>query len=197
MSRFRQIVRGIAARHKVELPLPGGGSDVVAVRPLNDIDDSRIDDAALEYAKEHGVSEDHAKPGNGIYDRAHALHTLLIACSDPDSPDEAPVPYFESIAEIQAGLDRDRIAILLAAQQIHQERCSPRALTMSGDDVFVTMFELATSEDERPFVRLQPGMQWILLRTLAALVLNSQELKSAFTSEVSVGFAGVTRKMDS
>jgi len=194
VSRFADIALGTSARKVVDLPLPNGTSDRVAVRVFNDIDDSRVDDAALAYAKDHGVAEELAKPEHPIYDRGHALNTLLLGCSDPDSPDDAPVPYFASVTEIQAGLDRDRIAILLAAQAIHQEQCSSRKLTMAGDEVFATLLDVATSEDARPFLRLHPGYAWILLRSTASLVCSSPDLSSSYTSQVVLTSNGLRAK---
>lgn len=176
MGRFQQIAKGTRARHTVEVPLPNGETMRVAVRALLDAEDDEIDVAAREYAKARDV--DDPKPGNTVYDRGHALHTLLRSCSDPDSPDESPVPFFANVEEIRAGLDRDRIQYLITAQQVWQDKCAPQQLQLSGDEFVAKVVEVATSEDERPFLRMRPGLQWIFMRTLAGQCMSSPELKS-------------------
>ncbi len=176
MGRFQQIAKGTRARHTVELPLANGDATRVAVRPLLDAEDDEIDVAARAYAKARDVED--PKPGNTIYERGHALHTLLLACSDPDSPDSDPAPFFANVEEIRTGLDRDRIQYLLTAQQVWQDQCAPQQLQLSGDDFIAKVVEVATSEDDRPFYRMRQGLQWIFMRALAVQCLNSPELKS-------------------
>jgi hypothetical protein len=173
MARFSEISRGTLARHVEELPMANGNVERVAVRPLLDCDDDEIETNALAYAKARGAVD--PKAGNPLYDRGIALHTLLIACSDPDSPDDAPRPFFDSVEQIQRGLDRDRIAWLIAAQQVWEDKCSPRQLSMTANEFIAHVMEVAVSEDERPFLRLRPGLQWILLRTLARQHVASLE----------------------
>lgn len=195
MGRFHQIAKGTRARHPVPLPLPTGETATVAVRALLDAEDDEIDVAAREYAKARGVED--PKPGNTVYERGHALHTLLLACSDPDSPDENPAPFFSSIEEIRQGLDRDRIAYLLTAQQVWQDKCAPQQLQLSGDEFIAKVVEVATSEDERPFLRMRPGLQWIFMRTLAGQCMNSPELKSLSGSASVTSSSSTTRPLDS
>jgi hypothetical protein len=150
------------------------------VRVLDDADDTAIDEAAGAFAKKHGGE---AREGDPQYDRGRALHTLLRACIDKDSPEEAQAPFFDGgLVQVQT-LNRDTIAYLLAAQEVWQDQCSPRKLKLSGEEVLQHLVEVATSEDERPFVRLRPGLQWILLRSTAKLALASPELRSLFSSD--------------
>jgi hypothetical protein len=176
MPRFRDIARGTRGRHPVDLPLASGEVTNVAVRALLDDEDEEIDRLAREHAKKLGVED--PKPGNTLYDRAFARFTILLSYSDPESPDEAPVPFFSSEEEIRLGLDRDRIAYLFEAQQIWQDRCAPQQLTLTGDEFVAKVVEVATSEDERPFLRMRPGLRWIFMRTTAAQCMSSLELKS-------------------
>jgi hypothetical protein len=178
MGRFSQIARGTLARHVGELPMPNGQIEKIAVRPLLDDDDDQIETQALAYATQRGVAD--PKAGHPIYDRGVALYTLLLACSDPDSPDGAPVPYFDNIEQIRTGLDRHRIAWLLAAQQVWEDTCSPRTLKMSPNEFVAHIMEVAVSKDEAPFLRLRPGLQWILLRTLAKQYISSPEPRSLY-----------------
>lgn len=180
MGRFADIAKGTLARHVAELPLAGGQLVRVAVRPLLDWDDNEIDAKALEFARKHGV--DDPKPGQPIYERAIALYTLLLACSDPDSPDDAPVSFFDSVDQIQKHVDRDRIAWLMGVQQTWEDRCSPRQLKLSPDEFVQRVGEVALAEDEDPFVHMRPGLQWAFTRTLCGLFMNSPELKSLYIS---------------
>jgi hypothetical protein len=185
MGRFSEIAKGTLARHVVELPLANGVVTKVAVRPLLDWDDNEIDAQALVFARKHGVED--PKPGQPIYERAVALYTLLLACSDPDSPDNAPVPFFDSVEQIQKGVDRDRIAWLMGAQQVWEDRCSPRQLKMTPDEFIHKVGEVALTESEDPFLGMRPGMQWDFTRTLCGLFMSSPELKSLYTSLSSSG----------
>ncbi len=176
MGRFQQIAKGTRARHVVELPLANGETIRVAVRALLDDEDEEIDRLAREHAKRLGVED--PKPGNSLYDRAFARFTLLLSCSDPESPDEVPAPFFANEEEIRLGLDRDRITYLFEAQQVWQDRCAPQQLQLSGDEFIAKVVEVATSEDERPFLRMRQGLRWIFMRTLSAQCMSSLELKS-------------------
>lgn len=178
MANFASIAKGIRARHIVDLPLADGVVTKVSVRALTDAEDDEIETEALAYAKTRKVED--PKAGDPIYDRGVAVHTLLLACSDPDSPDASPVPFFSDVEEIQHGLDRDRIAWLLSAQQIWQDKCSPRQLNLSPDEFVERITEVAVSKDEGPFLRMRPGLQWICMRILAVQWWNSPGPKSLF-----------------
>jgi hypothetical protein len=176
MGRFRDIARGARARRTVEFPIATGEPVKVAVGVLLDGADEEIDRLSREHAKKLGVED--PKPGNSIYDRAADRFTLLLSCTDPESPDEAPVPFFASEEEIREGLDRDRIAYLVTAQAVWQDQCSPRQLKLTTDEFISKVVEVATSPDDRPFYLMRPGLQWIFMRTLAGQCMNSPELKS-------------------
>jgi hypothetical protein len=175
--RFADIKKGQGARRDVDLTLADGQVVRAAVRVLLPEDDDTIETQALAYAKERGVES--PAPGDPIFRRGVALHTLLLACIDPESPDEAPAPFFDSVEQIESALDRDRIARLYAAQIAHQHRCSPRGLHIGSNEAVRELFEAATPEDERPFVRLRHGLQRTFKRRTASLPSTSRARRSA------------------
>jgi hypothetical protein len=180
MARFKDLTKQRPPRHVFDLAMPDGSVVPVAVRTLLNTDDDAIDTAAVEYARSRKAES--AREGDPIYDRGRTLYTLLLACSDPDSPDEEPVPFFSSVDEIRTGLDRDRLAYLLAAQQWWQDQHSGRARSLKPYEALQKAAEIATSSDPRPFLELSPGLLWSVLRALGGYVLAHAQAEATAPS---------------
>ncbi len=196
MATWAQIRKGTRARRRVPLPLgtgpiaikigPGGvlaveapteGVVQVGLRPLTSGEQADIMTRARADAIARGVSD--PKPGVPIYDLAEMEHTLLLACLDPDSPQDAPRPLFASIEEIRTDPDLggDRIAYLFELFQQFQEECSPQRRHMSLEETMAAMLLLGGEGEEearRFFESLGPGLRWICMRTLGLLLRTSR-----------------------
>lgn len=140
----------------------------VALRARTVADDDAIETAAMVYAVQRGV--DVPRAGNSIYERGLALHTLLITCSDPESPDETPAPFFQGIDEISSGLDHDRIELLVAAQALWQDQCGARKRSLMPSEVLDKAQEIAAATTEQPYIEMSPGLQWSMLHALSKIV---------------------------
>lgn len=190
MSRFSLILKGTKATNPVDLPLDGGTSAKLLVRPLNGREVGECvararSFAVAELAKEAERCGQDAKAipepreGDRLYDFGYMLAALLFGCLDSE---DARVPFFASVDEILDGLDVDRIALLYEAQQAWQEQCAPRPKGMDGRGYIDMISALASEEDddaESPFFKLPRSTQLTFLRTLTrqfatSLVRNSQ-----------------------
>lgn len=188
MPTFADIALGSLARRPITVVDPRAGEMSFHVRYLDDTDDDLIEQGAEKFALARGATmpiqgtplpsgaAQNPWRGNAHYERGYVLHTLLIASVDPDSSQEQPKPFFRTIEQIQK-LHPDTIAQICLAQRIFQSDMSPSLSEISGHDLLPRIVEIAISEDERPFVRLAPSLQWILVRTLAVLVLSSHGSK--------------------
>jgi hypothetical protein len=205
MSRWQQIRQGTRARHKVVLPLGGaplpridvspegailagpaeGRSVEIALRPLASGEQAEI----LRLARADAVAGGIESPRNGdpLYDLAEMEHTLLLCCVDPDSPQDAPRPFFASIGEIRSSPDlgHDRIAYLFEQFQQFQDECSPQRRHVDLEEMMVAMLELG-GEDEgsarRFFELLGPALRWIFVRSMAVQLRTSPTDKLPFSS---------------
>ncbi len=167
MSRFSEIAKGARQIDEVELPLPGIETPVkVGLRVLLSNDDDAILKSARDHAISAGVSD--PKDGNPIYDVALARATIALACVDLASPDKK-TPFFESADEVRTGLDRDRIGLLFARQQLWQDRCSPSSREMGSEQFIAKVLEIAGAEDDerRPFDSMRPALHESFTRSLA------------------------------
>ena len=187
MATFSQIAKGRLARKGVELPLAGttldsstgawvGESARVDVRVLTGTEQL----AALERARAKSLAAGVADPGDGepIYDLALVVETILLACVDPDSPDDAPRPYFASADEILKSplLTRDHLAFLFESAIAWQDECSPRLFTMSVEDCERAVQRLSHADlpdVQRFLLRTRPGMLASLLHFMAVRLSNS------------------------
>jgi hypothetical protein len=192
MATFGQIAKGKRARKRITFPLLAGTSadgaadarvevDLVV---LTGIEEADVLAKARTFAKERGV--DDPRDGQPIYDLAQWVHTLAIACVDPDSPEDAPRPFFEGGAAQILGselLGRDVISYLYEHQQAWQDQVSPRARTIGPAELVAHVVEIAASEDPTPFLRLAPVLRWSLHRSMAVALLSSPMLKSLLSSD--------------
>jgi len=196
MARFSQIVRGVRARRRVLLPLgdapafqpdldaaglpvavPSPGSVSVDLRPLTSGEQADVLARATADAKSRGVMD--PRDGNPIYDLAEMEHTLALCCLDPDSPDDAPRPFFDGgVEQIRSSPDlgRDRIVYLFEQHQLYQDECAP-SLRKINPTEFIASLGILGGDDDRTaqdfFGSMGPGLRWICLRTLARLARTS------------------------
>lgn len=184
MAKFGDIALGSLARRPVTVTDPRAGEMSFHVRYLDDTDDDQIEQGAEAFARARGASvppqgaplssgaAQNPWRGNAHYERGYVLYTLFVACVDPDSPQSNPESYFRTIEEVQK-LHPDTITQMYLAQRIFQSDLSPNISDIAGKDLFAHIVSIAISDDERPFVRLAPSLQWTLVRTLAVLCIAS------------------------
>lgn len=173
--KFSQIVKGKRAVKPISFPMSDGVEATCVVRPLLGYEDVEVLEKAREFAIAKGVAE--PEDGNPIYERGRWVNTLLLGCCDQEAPEE---PYFESADQILSNLGLDHIALVFELHQVWQDECSPRKVSLTGDEYIKSVVEMATAEasDELPFVRWRPALRESWVRTSARLLLTSPELKS-------------------
>lgn len=188
MAKFGAIALGSLARKPITVDDPRAGEMALHVRYLDDSDDDVIEQGAEAFARARGATEPaQAKPlpsgaaqnpwrGNAHYERGFVLHTLFVSCTDPDSIQEKPEPYFRTIEEVQK-LHPDTINQIYLRQRMFQSELSPSITDIAGQDLLAHIVSICISEDERPFARLAPNLQWILVRILCVLLLSLQGTK--------------------
>ncbi len=126
-----------------------------AIRLLPSSDTRAAATQAREYAKKYGVSD--PKPDDVLYLRGLWANTLLLACVDPDSPHESPVPYFDSAEQIERLLDDSRVALIYQAWRDHQLEHAPATDDLPPEQVVQLVVASADEwraggDPERPFV---------------------------------------------
>jgi hypothetical protein len=181
MARFAQVAKGGLARQRVEVALIDGTTWAVDVVPLIGEHEADVLVGARAFAKARGVEE--PKAGVELYELGLWVHTLLVACLDPDEPTKA-VRAFDSVEQMldrTTGLDRDRIAFLFEAQQRHQDACSFRKRGLSMAEYIQAVVEHAVAEEDPaalPFEQWQPATRRSFVRFLAHQVTLLWNLKS-------------------
>ncbi|RYE77944.1 MAG: hypothetical protein EOO74_06085, partial [Myxococcales bacterium] len=205
MARWADVRAGTRARRRVFLPLGATAAPMPKVAPDGTVEMPPPDPDAIPLdlrilapgetadvlkraradAVDAGVPD--PKDGNPIYDLAEMEHTLLLACTDVDSPLDAPRPFFDSIEQIRSEprLDRERIAYLHAMQQRWQAECSPHLRNASAEETQGALLALGVlPEDEsmRFFDSLGPGLQWTYTRILALRHVTSLTPRSPTSS---------------
>lgn len=200
MPTFGQLAKGKRARKTIKFGFGGARIDpgtgewdagdggtvtTLDVRPINPIDHTLIVERARAFAISKGVVD--PKDGDELYENARILHTLVIACVDKDSPEDAPRPFFEGgfeqLHESELLLP-DHLGYLYEQQQLWQDTCSPR-FTNQTPGQFMAGVMKAAGGDESFFVGARPGMRWDFTRTLAAAYLNLTTQKSPTSSDSS------------
>ncbi len=208
MARFSDIQKGKRARRVVAFPMPntrcpllaplpeleaaraatesGGAASVapddephlVALVVLTDEEDGHVDELARAAAIKAGVAD--PKPNEPIYDRAVMVHTLLLGCVDPDSPDNAPVPFFSSVDQIRKNMSSEQIVHLFVQHEHWQDEVSPRDKHGSPEAFYQWLAGVAESESPSDFFELVGrATLWRYVRTLINLLGLSQTDKSA------------------
>ena len=175
--KFATVQKGIRAERRVTLP-GFEGAPALLLRPLNGLEEEDVLRQAFEYARRPGNEKPDAS--DELYELGVMLHTLAISCLDTDSPQDARTAFFDGgIDQIRLELPRDTIHYLYQQHSLWQDECSPYVRRLSLDEVYAKALEVASSEDDSPFTSLSPATRWIFTRTLATLLLDSRELKSA------------------
>lgn len=177
MARFAQIQRGTRARRPVEISMGAGEAPLrCEVRALSAVEDAEVLEMAAAFAEKRGVKGQ--LDGNPIYDLGRAVHTLLHACVDQESPADAPVRYFASADEILGGLDRERIAFLYELQQAFQDECAPMPAELPPEEYLNLIFQAegVPPGGVLPFERLRPATRRNCERFMVGLSLTSLKL---------------------
>lgn len=183
MARFAQVAKGAAARHAVEVVLLDGTAWRVDVVPLVGEAEADVLVGARTFAKAHGL--DDPKRGDELYELGIWVHTLLVACLDPDEQAK-PVRAFDSVEQILdrgTGLDRDRIAFIFEAQQRHQDACSFRKRGLDQGEYIQAVVEHAFADEdaeELPFELWQPATRRSFVHSMAKHLMSLDEGKSLF-----------------
>lgn len=182
MAKFKDVAEGQLARRAVEFPLPSGRLVTVAVVPLFGESEAEILAAARAYAQAHGVPD--PKKGDELYEFGIWVHTVVRGVVDPDSPADAPQPFFDGgVAQIldpRSGLGREWIALLFEAQQAWQDELAPRPKEMGAVEFLqhiMTIVE-APPRAELPFFRWRRVLQDSFLRTLCKTLFAPHPGKS-------------------
>lgn len=194
MGTFAKVAAGPRSRRTIDLPLPGArvnletgawDGDVVKVdvRPLRPDEHVLVLDRARAFAKKHGVEE--PDDGHELYERGKIIHTLAIACIDPESSKEDPKPFFDGGAEqILASeiLTPEVLAYLYDQQTAYQDECSPLLKSMSPAEFTASVLLMAGQEQPDFFVSMRPGMRWSFTRSMANQLAGSMTRESLSTS---------------
>lgn len=162
---------------------PGAPDDhiLVDLRVLTGAEESLVLQKAREHALEHGVSD--PKDGEPLYEVGKMVWSLSLGILDHDSPENDPKLFFDGGAkQILDEVDGDLIAFLFTRWEIWQGECSHQLGSLSGPQFWEQIVKVTVSNDDLPFSQMRRTAQWVLLRTMGALWLNSPEAKSHFIS---------------
>lgn len=203
MGRFKKHLQGIRPRKTVILPFLGasfdmktaewsGPIDKVDLRPLGPDEYDLVLARAAKFVKDHG-----REPGedeNELYERGKIVHTLAIACIDPDEPTDSVEPgkYFESWEEIHTAksLTPEILDYLIHQQRCWQDEVSPLRRNMSEEDYIDGVRKLAEGELDF-FLYMRSGMQLSfalsMARQLSRLMKNESPTSSSPAASGSPG----------
>lgn len=158
---------------------PGRTEFVIGLRVTTPGEQELIAVRANEYAAERKIDPAFRNERNPVYSLGYSLNLLAVTCVDPDGDPKNPRSFWgdtidEAIDTIRhcEHMSRDSLLYLAEQQDSWQDAVSPQAKTLSPDQLFALMEEVATSPDASPFLDLRPGMQWQLLRFINGLYLN-------------------------
>ena len=180
--RFAQLLKGSLARRAVEITI-GDTKQTVDVRPLNAFEIAGVLQRAKAFAAARGADADES---SSIYELGLHIETLAVAVVDHDSPEDKPVPFFDSVTQLLESelLTPEHIAFLYAHYETWADDCSPRDKELGPAD-FMRLIALSAGGDMSPFCSLRPGTQWASFRSLASLYLRSLTDKSSDTAHSS------------
>ena len=167
------------AEHPGEEPL--GNEIEIGLRVLSGIELTDILEAAREFAKKRGV--DKPEPTDPLYDLGMSVHTLALACVDPDHPDpDSPDALFfdGGVDQILASphLGRDGITYLREMHETWQDLCAPQAKKLDIAEFDIALDEIASSGGLPFYYSLGPAVRWNLTHTMAVLLSTARTLKS-------------------
>lgn len=172
----------------VTLPVYTGGDAreevKVGLRFIGGGESASIMVSAGEFAIANGAKD--PKPGDALFELGLRVHTLLVACVDPDEAGTAGARFFDSIDQIlEKGeadpmLGRDGIAFLFEEHEAWQDFCGPQPPGLSDETLWTKVMEVAASEDPLVFEALRPSTRWRLARFMASqlLILLTSKLES-------------------
>jgi hypothetical protein len=162
-----------------EVPVPE-----VGLRVLTGTELKIIAAKAREFS---GQTPDKVNEEDPLYALGKSAYTLALACVDPNSDPVNPTPFFGEPGDVDGAareildsvnLGRDGITYLAEAHELWQDLCNPQALRITGQRMSEVIGQIAADPDFRSFLALRPGMRWLLLRTMAALLVNLQSSSS-------------------
>lgn len=175
--KFSLLQRGTRAEREVELPgatTPEATAVKMMLRPLTGAEEATVLEEARRFARGRGV--DDPKRGDALYDLGAMVHTLALACLDPDSPSSLRAAFFDQGAtQILEHVSRETIAYLYERQEAWQAECSPYRHQMTAAELLDAAKKEAASDDERFFSQLSPATRWSFTHILACVVVNSPE----------------------
>lgn len=182
MAKFADVIAGPIKRRPGEVIARDGKTKIkLAFRLLMTEDDAAIEEAAVAFAEARKVKD--PKPGNTQYERGIMVHTLMLACLDPDVVDRDE-PFFASPAEISKNLDDSRALHLYFQQRAFQREVSPNPGTGQDPLEYVRLLYASVAEGAKggdpalPFVGLPYG-------TLLNFAVESARLLSAPLQQLS------------
>lgn len=192
MASFSTLAKGMRARKRVPLPLPGAHVDPetgkwvgptieLDVRPLRNDEHASVLAGARAYAVEHGIAE--PIDGDELYQQGKILHTLAVACLDVDSSETDPKPFFDGgVKQIVESdlLTPEVLSYLFLQQELVQDDANPLHKGIAPQDFVNAVMQVAGGGLDF-FVNSRPGTLWSFMRTLASLHLNAQT-RSAHSS---------------
>lgn len=179
MGKIRDLILKPARRRPCEVTALDGETLLrFDLRLLTGDESVTVEKDARAFAKANGVEK--VDGSDGLYLRGLMVSTLLLACTDNDSPITAPEPYFDNAVQVRKLLDDARIAHVYEKQRGFQSEFSPTPDKCSYDEfvalVWKTREEARTGGDpERPFVGL-PYRKLTDFAQNAALVLTTPTL---------------------
>ena len=184
MAKFRDIALGPLARRAIEFPLPSGRIVKVDVVPLFGESEAAVLKEARAFAQERGIPD--PKDGDELYELGRWIAVIVRGVVDPDSPEDAPQPFFDGgaaqILDERTGLGREWIALLFEAQQAWQDELAPRPKGMNAGEYLTAILNIiqAPPRSELPFFRWRRVLQDSFLRMLCATWRDAHPSKSLF-----------------
>lgn len=176
MAKFSDIAQGAFARRSLTFMLPSGVSCTVDLGlVLGDAEAAILRDARA-FAMERGVLD--PKNGDPLYELGVWVHTIARGVLDPESPPDAPRPFFDGgVAQIldeRTGLGREWISLLFEAQQAWQDELAPRPKEMGAQEYFLSLLQIAEAppKAELPFFRWRRVLQDSFLRTCCGMLVG-------------------------
>jgi hypothetical protein len=177
--KFSDIAAGTRALSDAKtVEIAPGVTITVKFRRLAPFESGQVLSAARADAKAAGVES--PEPGDEIYERERAVHTLAYGVVDPDDKSETPTPFFdggpEQIRHHKLMTD-DVIEYLYELWELWADSVSLQKM-MLDETAFARVMEEAAVGNARPFLELRRGQQWNCIRTMAARHLSLLRLRS-------------------
>ncbi|HEX2878835.1 MAG TPA: hypothetical protein VHO25_04795 [Polyangiaceae bacterium] len=169
--KFR--LANIAPQPEADPAAPDPSIAIVGLRVLTGAEQARVQQKAQEFATAHGVkewSDAHPLCCQGLH-----VHTLALACIDPDSDPKNPDLFFDGGADeilTSTHIGSDNIEFLYDMQRDWQTQCGLQSSEMSIGEVFEIVHQMAAGEADDPLALLRPGTRASFFRTLGSLCVT-------------------------